>query len=143
MHYDERLTSFVEESASHPIVPNFNSIDGHGTFLLSVSCEKPEDYEFIFDCSLSVLFIMGLCILLRVLSRIGSKTILRNEYSYGGRYRCADTSPTLTDCLWFLHWLFVGTQRTMNCTRRMLLFNWRVASFLDLAHWMEPATLSV
>jgi hypothetical protein len=25
----------------------------------------------------------------------------------------------------------------------MLLFNWRVASFLDLAHWMEPATLSV
>jgi hypothetical protein len=65
--------------------------------------------------------------------QITSSSLSRWGHQYGGRYRCADTSPTLTDCLWFLHWLFVGTQRTRNCTRRMLLSHWRVASFLDLA----------
>jgi hypothetical protein len=58
------------------------------------------------------------------------------------RYWWADTAPTLTDCLWFMHWLFVETQQTPNCTRRMLLSHWRVASFLDLVS-LEPATLSV
>jgi hypothetical protein len=62
-----------------------------------------------------------------------------------GRYRCADTSPTLTDCLWFLRTalgVVRGTQWIPNCTRWFLLSNWRVASFLDLTS-LEPATLPV
>jgi hypothetical protein len=61
---------------------------------------------------------------------------------YGGRYRHADASSTLTDCLW-VNALVVGWNTTdSNCTRRMLLSHWRVASFLDLES-LEPATLSV
>jgi hypothetical protein len=50
-----------------------------------------------------------------------------------GRYRCADTSPILTDCLWFLRTalrVVRGTQRIPICMRWFLLSDSRVASVL-------------
>jgi hypothetical protein len=72
------------------------------------------------------------------------------NWVYGGRYQCADTSPTLTDCLWFLCTalgVVRGTQRIPNCTRWFLLSDWRVASVLgpgvtgacDVASVTSPA----
>jgi hypothetical protein len=66
-------------------------------------------------------------------------------YNYGGRYRWADTSPTLTDCLWF-NALVVGWNITdSNCTRRMLLFHWCNFGGIPRAveipcSWVEPAS---
>jgi hypothetical protein len=38
--------------------------------------------------------------------------------------------PHINRCLFGVHALIVGTQRTTNCTQRMLLSHWRAASVL-------------
>jgi hypothetical protein len=68
-------------------------------------------------------------------SVISNTELYRCHARMGGRYRCADTSPTLTVCLWFLRTalrVVRGTQRIPNCTRWLLLSNWRVTLVLGL-----------
>jgi hypothetical protein len=70
-----------------------------------------------------------------VLSRTNTEGPTGQTMRIVSHFKYADTSPTLTDCLWFLRTtlgVVRGTQRIPNCTRWFLLSDWRVASVLGL-----------